>query len=107
MIREIGSHHVLGRRDGSAPCFEVVEVSAVGKASLQAETLVRVGGVARTRGVDRRLRAGMSRHHAQTIAVTLTMPTARNLVGPRGPRHWRPPTRCQLGCSAKTARLIL
>ena len=40
------------------------------EASLQAETLGRVGGVARTRGVDRRLRAGMSRH-TQTTAVTL------------------------------------
>ena len=44
------------------------------EASLQAETLGRAGGVARTRGVDRRLRAGMSRH-AQTTAVTLTRPT--------------------------------
>jgi hypothetical protein len=36
-------------------------------------TLARVGGVARTRGVDRRLWAGMSRH-AQTTAFTLTKP---------------------------------
>ena len=43
------------------------------KASLQAETLGRVGRLARTRGVDRRLRAGMSRH-TQTTAVNLTKP---------------------------------
>jgi DDE domain len=43
------------------------------EASLQTKTLGRVGGVGRTRGVDRRLRAGMSRH-AQTTAVTLTKP---------------------------------
>ena len=45
------------------------------EASLQAETLGRVGRLACTRGVDRRLRAGMSRH-TQTTAVTLTKPTA-------------------------------
>jgi IS1 family transposase len=43
-------------------------------AGLQAETLSRVGRVARTSGVDRRLRVGMSRH-AQMTAVTLTKPT--------------------------------
>ena len=40
------------------------------EASLQAETLGRVGGVARTRSVDRRSREGVSRH-SQTVAVTL------------------------------------
>ena len=30
MIGDIGGHHFVGRRDGSAPCFEVVQVGAVG-----------------------------------------------------------------------------
>ena len=30
LFGDIGSHHVLSRRDASAPCFEAVEVSAVG-----------------------------------------------------------------------------
>ena len=50
------------------------------EASLQAKTLGRVGGVARARGVDRRLRAGTSRY-AQTTAVTLTKP-ARAWLSP-------------------------
>jgi hypothetical protein len=44
------------------------------KTSLQEETLGSVGEVARTRSVDRRLHAGMSRH-AQTTPVTLTRPS--------------------------------
>ena len=40
-------------------------------ADLQAETLDRIDGVARPRGIDRRLRAGVPRY-ASTNAVTLT-----------------------------------
>ena len=51
-------------------------------AGLQAETLDRIGGVARPCGIDRRLRAGVSRY-ASTNAVTLTTPmepqNAKNL----------------------------
>ena len=59
------------------------------EASLQGETLGRVGGVARTRGVDRRLRAGISRH-TQTTAVTLTKPANLDRWSPtRYRRHRR------------------
>jgi hypothetical protein len=56
--------------NSSPEVIRLVVMMYVRYPSLQTKTLGRVGGVARTRGVDRRLRAGMSRH-AQTTAVTL------------------------------------
>jgi hypothetical protein len=86
IIREgqVGTNDKPSSRPGAQP----IQSGAASRhpAGLQGETLDRIDGLARPRGIDRRLRAGVP--YASTRAVTLTTPS-RGLLAARPSRRTR------------------